>query len=235
MQKLLQEFTQALDEGIHDPGIFKAIFIAGPPGAGKNRVISELGLNAAGLKLQDIDHTLSYLNKRAAPTNPDYKRGLGTTLKRQDVFQREMLGLIINTTGRNYEELVRLNKQLKATGYDTFMVFVDVEYDVAFRRIQDRPKHATNPADANRAVDFDYFEQAYDAAKENVDFYSLIFNEQFAFVTNNVIEDDLVTEDAESENEFKHSLRIAAKKVQRFLRKPLTPKAKEIVSQISNQ
>ena len=52
---LLFELDQSLREGIHDPNIFKAVFIAGPPGAGKNTVIKELGLHSSGLKLQDID------------------------------------------------------------------------------------------------------------------------------------------------------------------------------------
>lgn len=224
----ITELEQNLDEGINDPNIFKAIFIAGPPGAGKNTVINKLGLTNQGLKLQDIDHTLAFLNKRTAPNNPDYKRGLDVTLRRQSMFEKGMLGLLINTTGRDYESLMNLNRKLKEAGYDTFMLFVDVEYDVAFSRIQDRPSSATDPRDANRKVDLDYFEHAFEAAKQNVDFYALMFGNQFAVVTNN---ERLVKEDSEQQ-EFQKTLNLAAKKVARFLRKPLSPKAQEIVSQL---
>jgi predicted kinase len=219
-----------IDEGINDPNIFKAIFMAGPPGAGKNKVIKELGLNSTGLKLQDIDHTLAYLNKGKAPVTPDYKRGLKTTLDRQSLYQKGMLGLLINTTGRDYESLMRLNKQLKAAGYDTFMLFVDVEYDVAFHRIHNRQTNATDPKDANRKVDLDYFAQAFEASKQNVDFYALMFGGQFAIVTNN----ERLLEDNEQQ-EFQKTLRLAGKKVNRFLNKPLTPIAQEIVSQIKSK
>ena len=226
----ISEISQPLDEGIHDPSIFKAIFMAGPPGAGKNTVIAELGLTAAGLKLQDIDRTLAYLNRMRAPEQPDYKRGLDATLRQQSVFQSNMLGLLINTTGRDYESLMGLNKKLKESGYDTFMLFVDVEYDVAFGRIHNRQKYATDPADAGRKVDVDYFEKAYDSSKENLEFYALMFGSQFAVVTNNAE----LTEAAEDINEYKHTLARAAKKVRDFLRKPLTPKAQEIVKQVAS-
>jgi shikimate kinase len=225
----IAEIEQPIDEGIHDPNIFKAIFMAGPPGAGKNVVIKQLGLTGSGLKLQDIDHTLAYLNKRKAPAAPDYGRGLNTTLKRQEVFQQSMLGLLINTTGRDYEHLMNLNAQLKKAGYDTFMLFVHVDYDVAFDRIKNRETSATDPADKNRKVDLDYFNDAYDAATQNMDFYSLMFGNQFALVSNNGRD---LKEDAEEDNlTFQQTLKQAAKKVQRFLRKPLTPVAQQIVSQ----
>jgi predicted kinase len=219
-----------IDEGLNDPNIFKAIFMAGPPGAGKNKVIKDLGLNATGLKLQDIDHTLAYLNKGKAPTTPDYTRGLKATLGRQSLYQKEMLGMLINTTGRDYESLMRLNKQLKAAGYDTFMLFVDVEYDVAFHRIQNRSQHATDPKDANRKVDLDYFAQAFEASKQNVDFYALMFGGQFAVVTNN----ERLVEDNEQQ-EFQTTLRMAGKKVNRFLNKPLTPTALAIINNITRK
>jgi hypothetical protein len=154
-------------------------------------------------------------------------------MKRLPGLQKEMLGLLINTTGRDYEPLMSLNKQLKQVGYDTFMLFVDVNYDVAFHRIKDRPKHATDPAD-KREVDFDYFEKAYDSAKENAEFYALMFSNQFSYITNNVMDDALVTEDEETTSEYQQSLLIASKKVNRFLKKPLTPTAQEIIAKVSS-
>lgn len=227
----ISEIILPLAEGVNDPNIFKAIFIAGPPGAGKNTVIQKLGLTSVGLKLQDIDHTIAYLNKRNLSIAPDYKRGLAVTLRRQSMFEKSMLGLLINTTGRDYGGIMSLNKQLKEAGYDTFMLFVDADYDVAFHRIQHRPSSATDPKDIGRKVDFDYFEQAFDAAKKNIDFYALMFGNQFALVTNN----ERLVEDSDDKEEFDATLKLAAKKINRFLQKPLTPRAQAIVSQASSR
>ena len=38
----LKEALRIIDEGVNDPGIFKAIFLAGGPGSGKSFVGSEL-------------------------------------------------------------------------------------------------------------------------------------------------------------------------------------------------
>ena len=39
-----KEETLVLDEGINDPGIFKAIILAGGPGSGKTGIARALGL-----------------------------------------------------------------------------------------------------------------------------------------------------------------------------------------------
>lgn len=228
---LLFELDQSLIEGIHDPNIFKAVFIAGPPGAGKNTVIKELGLHSSGLKLQDVDHTLAYLNKRKTPENPNYERGLDITLKRQSMFEKEMLGLLINTTGRSSDRLMNLNKQLKQSGYDTFMLFVDADYDIAYSRVQDRPTSATDPKDVGRKVDYDYFVNAFEATKQNIDFYAIMFGDNFALVTNNVPTGTLPAQDGE----YRRTLTKAGKRLNRFLKKPLSPKAQAILSQATTK
>lgn len=231
--QLFEFFEKDLDEGIHDPNIFKAVFMAGPPGAGKNTVIRQLGLSQAGLKLQDVDQTLAMLKKTSNPAAPmDYARGLDTTVRRQSLFQQNMLGLIINATGRDSENLINLNRSLKHAGYDTFMVFVDVDYAVAWQRVQHREKYATDPAD-QRPVDLDYFVDAYDSSKKNIDFYALMFGGQFSLVTNNV-EYGIASHipgptKEEPRHMYEKSLRYADKKVSRFLSKPLTPIAQQIV------
>ena len=219
----ISDFDNPLTEGIRDPGIFKAIFMAGPPGAGKNTVINKLGLAAYGLKLQDVDHTMAMLIRRGYPIN--YEKSLGTTLRRQSLLQQQMLGLLINTTGRDAENLMDLNKNLKKSGYDTFMLFVDVEKEVALRRIQQRPYTSTDPRDAGRPVDLDYFERAFEDSKRNIDFYALIFGDRFALVTNN----EELTESSPKEV-LDVTMKIAARKIERFMREPLNPIAQTIVN-----
>ena len=51
---------QNLDEGVFDPGIFKAIFLAGGPGSGKSYVAGKT-TRGLGLKLINSDDTLERL------------------------------------------------------------------------------------------------------------------------------------------------------------------------------
>ena len=48
------------NEGIHDPSIFKAVFLAGGPGSGKSYVASKV-LAGAGLKTVTTDEALVML------------------------------------------------------------------------------------------------------------------------------------------------------------------------------
>jgi len=57
LKKLVEEITNPiLQEGVNDPGILKAIFLAGGPGSGKTRVITERikFLMKTGLKPSEI-------------------------------------------------------------------------------------------------------------------------------------------------------------------------------------
>jgi len=238
----LREFAQPtqLEEGINDPGIFKAVFMAGPPGAGKNHVISALGLNAAGLKLMDIDDTLYYLFKSRNAldrlktiTDADYEAVRKTEQARQSMMRRNMLGLTINTTGREPERIQELKNELEESGYSTFMVFVGVDHSVASSRIENRRKFATDPRDT-RPVTKPYFDAAHESSMKSATYYAMLFGTNFAYVENNVPthnrpiaeEDDLVEGPVE---DFDAGLKDASKKVSRFLKSPLTPTALAIV------
>jgi len=67
-----------LNEGVNDPGIFKAVFLAGGPGSGKTYVVKQLfgiperiNVSATGLKMVNSDKELKFLLK---------KYGFGTQL-----------------------------------------------------------------------------------------------------------------------------------------------------------
>ena len=44
-----------IQEGVYDPGIFKAVFLMGGPGSGKSTVVNQLSLKALGLKIVNTD------------------------------------------------------------------------------------------------------------------------------------------------------------------------------------
>ena len=73
MNKSTQYLTEPflIEEGVNDPGILKAIFLAGGPGSGKSFVASGLygipkkaKVSAYGLKLVNQDKALTTLLKR---------------------------------------------------------------------------------------------------------------------------------------------------------------------------
>ena len=69
--KLIEVINKQLGEGVNDPGIFKAIFLAGGPGSGKSFVGSELvgfpsnmSFSPAGLKVVNSDPEFEYFLKK---------------------------------------------------------------------------------------------------------------------------------------------------------------------------
>ena len=50
----MRKFQQYITEGVYDPSIFKAFFLAGGPGSGKS-FVSKSALGGMGLKVIDSD------------------------------------------------------------------------------------------------------------------------------------------------------------------------------------
>jgi len=61
-----------LMEGVNDPSIFKAVFLAGGPGSGKSFVVGKTALKALGFRLINSDTAFEKgLKKAGLTTNPD--------------------------------------------------------------------------------------------------------------------------------------------------------------------
>ena len=60
----LSQLVQELQEGVYDPNIFKAIFLAGGPGSGKSYVAKRT-LGGQGLKVVNSDDAFEKLLKKA--------------------------------------------------------------------------------------------------------------------------------------------------------------------------
>ena len=58
----LSQLVQELQEGVYDPNIFKAIFLAGGPGSGKSYVVRR-ALGGEGMKVVDSDDAFERLIK----------------------------------------------------------------------------------------------------------------------------------------------------------------------------
>lgn len=182
--EIIKEST--LDEGMHDPHIFKSVFVIGPPGSGKNTVVNKF-MSRYAFKQEDIDdvlHKHKQIAARKNNTEVDYKQTFPLVSKRRSLWQNNFLPIIFNTTGRRVDRTAELKQSLEQTGYDTLCVFVYVTEDTAWQRTQSREIHSTNPADKGRTVDRDYFVDTYNAIKASAKQYKEMFGNNFIFYVN---------------------------------------------------
>ena len=141
---MIKSFIQNLHEGLYDPGIFKAFFLAGGPGSGKSFVTSS-AFAGTGLKLVNSDVKFERDLKKAnlslkMPDEEEYFRNIirqsakKFVISQLDQYIKGRLGLIIDSTGRDYDMIARQHNILKNLGYDCYMVFVNTSLEVALQR-----------------------------------------------------------------------------------------------------
>ena len=152
MYKEEVEFEEYLEEGVNDPAIFKAVFLAGGPGSGKSFIVGKTGLVNIGMKLVNSDDEFERRLKNAGldKSNPDdifspqgqALRGKAkkTTANKQDMYIKGRLGLVIDGTGKDSAKMIRQQKDLEKMGYDTAMIFVDTDLETALVRNQERDR-----------------------------------------------------------------------------------------------
>ena len=137
-------FEHTLLEGVHDKGIFKAVFLAGGPGSGKDYVLSNT-LDGHGLTEINSDKALEYLmdkkglDKTMPPSEKDVREIVRGKAKSMTELRNRLAilgrnGLIINGTGDDPEKIKRLKKELESIGYETSMVLVNTNDEVSKQR-----------------------------------------------------------------------------------------------------
>ena len=166
--KLFEEF---ISEGVYDPGILKAFFMAGGPGSGKSFVASEIFdfpkgavssvSYATGLKLVNNDNAFEKGLKDAGYSPADLAelakdpeewakvmtirdKAKRITKKFQDNYITNRLGQVIDGTGKDYNKIRGHRELYKDMGYDTYMVFVNTSLDIAQERNQMRERKLDN-------------------------------------------------------------------------------------------
>ena len=146
-----KEETLVLDEGINDPGIFKAIILAGGPGSGKSAVAAALGLASMGLRVVNSDMYFMHLMKRKGlslkmPASEFEDREVArlaakaVTDRRLTSLINARLGVIIDSTSGDQKKTGKIIKMLKKSGYDIKVVFIDTTLEVALHRNKKRAR-----------------------------------------------------------------------------------------------
>ena len=113
------------------------------------------------------------------------------------------IGLIIDGTGKDYDDIANQSKALKQLGDDTHMIFVNTSLDTALQRNTDRP----------RSVPDSIVVKSWNEVQSNIGSFSQHFRENFIVVDNNDAGEDVFVK------VFKQIKGLLRKKVQSPLAK----------------
>tara|TARA_B100000029_G_scaffold84533_1_gene75211 strand:+ start:3662 stop:4531 length:870 start_codon:yes stop_codon:yes gene_type:complete len=224
-----------LVEGVNDPGILKAVFLAGGPGSGKTYVAKGLfgiperiNVSQTGMKMVNSDKELKFLlNKYGFGTDLDSlpdevfqnltgdgpdasglrKFAKSLTKQRQKLYTEGRLGMIIDGTGDDYNKISAEKKELEEIGYDTFMIFVNTTLEVALERNENR----------DRVLPRSIVEASHREVTKNIGgFQGLFGGSNFLIVDNN--------QDLKEEQAQKRFNMLVKKGIGQFIRRPIKNK-----------
>ena len=191
----MKSYEQILSEGLYDPNIFKAFFLAGGPGSGKSFVARNV-FTGTGLKLVNSDIILENSLKKAClslsmPDEEQYFRDILRTRAKAivdnqiDLYVKGRLGLVIDATGRDYNIISRQYSALQLLGYDCYMVFVNTSLEVALERNAKR----------ERVVPEYITKNSWQSVQNNIGRFQNLFGlTNFVVVDNSKSEQELVTQ-----------------------------------------
>ena len=199
---------QDLQEGVYDPNIFKAFFLAGGPGSGKSYVVAR-GAGGLGLRVVNSDDTFEKLLKDADMSldirelDPEVRDSMrdvakGITKRQKANYLMGRLGLVIDGTGKDYNKITTQATKLKQLGYDVHMIFVNTSLETALKRNAER----------ERTVPRSVATKSWKTVQTNMGKFSQYFRQNFIVVDNNDSEEDVMGP------VYKQVMSLAKKKVQ---------------------
>jgi predicted ABC-type ATPase len=221
MESMTEEVV--LQEGIHDPATFKAVFLAGGPGSGKDYILKQT-LAGNGLTEINSDIALEFLMKKnnldlKMPDHEQEKRDLlrnrskNITKEKNKLALQNRLGLIINGTAADVAKLADIKKYLEDIGYSTMMIYVDTDDKISAERNTERG--LSGGRSVPEKIRKEKWEEAY-AAKPVLQ--SMFGKENFVVVDNST---DLRKADGETVKKKMDEFKTIFKKVKSFASAPV--------------
>jgi hypothetical protein len=216
-----EEFVEFLSEGVHDKSIFKAVFLAGGPGSGKDYVLDNT-LSGHGLTEINSDKALEFLMDKEGldkrmPESEQEKRDLvrGRAKNVTELRQRLALfgrnGLIINGTGDDPEKIKRIKERLEELGYETSMLMVNTADEVSQARNIERGQRG------GRTVPEKIRKQKWDSVQAARPELAKLFGDRYTEFDNS---EDLRTAEPEIVKAKKDEMLGLFKNVQSFVSEP---------------
>jgi len=170
-----------IDESINDKGILKAMFFAGLPGAGKSTVAQRITDGMVSPRIVNTDKSFEFLAKKhGQEANTALWALIGPASKAMNSnmlvnYLNGVLPIFVDGTSANPNAAIRRAGIAESLGYDTMMVWVDVDYETAMERILKR----------ERKTDPEFVDYVYKTLKGNKTLYQSKFGSNFIEVDNN--------------------------------------------------
>ena len=186
-------YEQFIKEGVYDPNIFKAVFMAGGPGSGKSFIAGRT-TGGLGLKIINSDTAFEVFLKKEGlslkmPESETKKRDVErarakkVTASRKFLAVQGRLGIIIDGTGHIYDKVAKQATMLQQLGYETSMVFVNTSLEVALARNEQRA----------RSVMPKLVKKSWQDVQNNMGKFQQFFGPgNFFIVDNNGVEEDML-------------------------------------------
>jgi hypothetical protein len=228
------DFEELLTEGVHDKSIFKAVFLGGGPGSGKDYVLDRT-LSGQGLTEINSDKALEFLMDKnnldmRMPDNEEKARNVvrGKAKNMTELKQRLALfgrnGLIINGTGDDVEKIAKIKERLEDLGYDTSMIMVNTDDEVSKQRNIERGQRG------GRTVPEEIRKQKWDAVQAARPEHAKLFGQNYTEFDNS---EDLRNAPPEVVQAKEKELMDLYKGVQKFVSKP--PKHPSATSWVASE
>jgi predicted kinase len=226
--KNLDTFNDFINEGVNDPGILKAFFMAGGPGSGKSFVAAEIfgfpkeAVSSVsyrtGLKLVNNDNAFEAGLKKyglSAGELANYAKdeeklaevmkirdkSKGLTKRMQDNYISGRLGQVIDGTGKNFNKIRGHREMYQDFGYDTYMVFVNTSLEIALERNRTRERRLPDTI----------VEKMWKEVQDNLGKFSRLFGKQNMIIVDNSSYEDSAKILAHIEKEISRRVKLPVK------------------------
>lgn len=182
----MQSFKTYIEEGVNDPAIFNAVFLAGGPGSGKSFIVGRTALQSLGFRLINSDPVFERELEKAGldKGNPEdifSEPGQAARAKAKALTAAQMrlavqgrLGLVIDGTGKDADKIKSQNVKLKKIGYETALIFVNTDLETALQRNRDR----------DRSLPDQVVQKMWQQVQNNIGAFQSIFGNKMFIIDN---------------------------------------------------
>jgi hypothetical protein len=220
------QLQMILAEGVHDKGIFKAVFLSGGPGSGKDYVLDNT-LSGHGMVEINSDKALEFLmdknnlSKKMPESEKEMRdivrgRAKDVTELKQRLALLGRNGLIINGTGDDPAKYAKIKKNLESIGYETSMVAVVTKDEISAQRNIERGQRG------GRTVPEKIRKEKWDAVNDARPEMAKLFGKNYVEFDNS---EDLRNAAPEVVQAKKEEMTNIFKQIQDFVKRP--PKSEE--------
>lgn len=217
------QIQNILIEGVHDKAIFKAVFLSGGPGSGKDYVLDNT-LAGHGLTEINSDKALEFLmdknnmdkkmpESEAEARNLIRGKAKDVTELRQKLALLGRNGLIINGTGDDPKKYAKIKKELEDLGYETSMIAVLTKDEISAQRNIERGQRG------GRTVPENIRKEKWDAVSNARPEMAKLFGNNYKEIDNSMdLRDEKIP--LEQRDAKKKEMLQLFKGVQEFIKKP---------------